>query len=78
MPVTGKVKWFSNVKGYGFIEQEGGKDVFVHYSSIEGDKYKTLSEGETVSFELVDGDKGPHATNVVRAQKEKPAQQAAE
>ena len=72
MPVTGKVKWFSNVKGYGFIEQEGGKDVFVHYSSIQGDKYKTLTEGEAVTFELVEGDKGPHASDVVRSKKEKP------
>ena len=66
MAVTGKVKWFSNVKGYGFIEQEGGQDVFVHYSSIQGAGYKTLEEGDTVTFEIVQGDKGPQASNVVR------------
>ena len=66
MAVTGKVKWFSNVKGYGFIEQEGGQDVFVHYSSIQGAGYKTLEEGDTVTFEIVQGEKGPQASNVVR------------
>ena len=66
MAVTGKVKWFSNVKGYGFIEQEGGQDVFVHYSSVQGAGYKTLEEGDTVTFEIVQGDKGPQASNVVR------------
>ena len=66
MAVTGKVKWFSNVKGYGFIEQEGGQDVFVHYSSIQGAGYKTLEEGDTVTFEVIQGDKGPQASNVVR------------
>ncbi|OGW77670.1 MAG: hypothetical protein A3J52_04030 [Omnitrophica bacterium RIFCSPHIGHO2_02_FULL_49_9] len=64
--VTGKVKWFSNVKGYGFIEQEGGQDIFVHYSVIEGEGYKTLSEGDVVRFEIVQGEKGPQATKVVR------------
>ncbi len=63
----GKVKWFNESKGYGFIEQEGGDDVFVHFSAIQMDGYKTLSEGQDVEFELANGDKGPHATNVVRA-----------
>ena len=66
MAVQGKVKWFSNVKGYGFIEQEGGQDVFVHYSSIQGEGYKTLEEGDTVTFEIIQGEKGPQASNVVR------------
>ena len=66
MAVQGKVKWFSNVKGYGFIEQEGGQDVFVHYSSIQGEGYKTLEEGDTVTFEIVQGEKGPQAANVVK------------
>ena len=66
---TGKVKWFSNAKGYGFIQAEGAeKDIFVHYSSIQGDGYRTLKEGEDVEFELVDGPKGPKAENVVRPQ----------
>jgi len=67
MSTKGKVKWFSNVKGYGFIEQEGDeKDVFVHYSSIQGDSYKTLKDGDSVTFEIGQGEKGPLATNVVR------------
>ena len=66
MPVKGKVKWFSNVKGYGFIEQEGGADVFVHYSSIQGDGYKKLEEGDVVTFDIGQGEKGPQASNVVR------------
>ena len=73
-PVTGKVKWFSNVKGYGFIEQEGGQDVFVHYSSIQGNGYKTLEEGDAVTFEVVQGEKGPQATNVVKEQTSKSEQ----
>lgn len=60
----GKVKWFNNNKGFGFIEQENGQDVFVHYSAISGDGYKTLSEGQTVEFDLSTGAKGPQATNV--------------
>ncbi len=63
MAKTGKVKWFSNAKGYGFIESEVG-DVFVHYSVIEGDGFKTLSEGQEVQYELLEGDKGAKATNV--------------
>ncbi len=64
---SGKVKWFDNKRGFGFIAQEGGKDVFVHYSVIKGEGYKTLSEGEPVSFELVNSEKGPKALNVQRA-----------
>jgi len=62
--VTGKVKWFNNAKGYGFIEQAGEQDIFVHYSSISGEGYKTLVQGEEVSFEVIDGPKGPQAENV--------------
>ncbi len=61
---TGKVKWFSDSKGYGFIETEEGRDVFVHYSSIRSDGYKTLKEGQEVQFEVVDGAKGPQASEV--------------
>lgn len=70
MPEKGKVKWFSNVKGYGFLEKEGGdKDIFVHYSSIQGEGYKTLDSGEEVTFEIIQGDRGPQASQVVRAKK---------
>lgn len=62
----GRVKWFNDAKGYGFIEQEGGKDVFVHYSAIIGDGYKSLKEGQEVEFELKDGAKGPTAQNVTK------------
>ena len=62
----GKVKWFHDAKGYGFIELEDGKDVFVHYSAINIEGYKTLAEGQEVEFELTDGDKGPRAANVTR------------
>ncbi|MCS7180177.1 MAG: cold shock domain-containing protein [bacterium] len=62
----GKVKWFNNKKGYGFIERENGEDVFVHYSSIVGQGYKTLNEGDTVEFEVVKRDKGFQAVNVVK------------
>ncbi|HEX7123615.1 MAG TPA: cold-shock protein [Gemmatimonadaceae bacterium] len=62
----GKVKWFNDAKGYGFIEQEGGEDVFVHFSSIQMDGFKTLAEGQVVEFEIQTGAKGLHATNVVR------------
>jgi CspA family cold shock protein len=63
----GKVKWFNDAKGYGFIEQEGGEDVFVHFSQIQMDGFKTLAEGQAVEFEVQAGDKGLHATNVMRA-----------
>ena len=62
----GKVKWFSNAKGYGFIEQPGEADVFVHYSAIQEDGYKSLKQGETVEFEVVQGPKGPQAEGVKR------------
>jgi CspA family cold shock protein len=63
----GKVKWFSDAKGFGFIEQEGGPDIFVHFSSIEMDGFKTLAEGEQVSFLVLEGPRGPQAQNVTRA-----------
>ncbi len=66
MKLTGKVKWFNDSKGYGFIEQEGGRDIFVHYSAIEGDGFKSLAEGQKVEFEIVEGAKGPQATKVVK------------
>ena len=62
----GKVKWFNNQKGYGFITPESGNDVFVHYSAIQGDGYKTLQEGQDVEFEITKGDKGEQAVNVVK------------
>jgi len=60
----GTVKWFSNEKGFGFIERESGEDVFVHFSAIGGDGYKSLTEGQRVEFEVVQGDKGLQAANV--------------
>jgi CspA family cold shock protein len=63
--VEGKVKWFNPRKGYGFIGTDDGRDVFVHYSSIAGDGFKTLDEGDTVQFDVVEGEKGLRATNVV-------------
>ena len=63
---NGKVKWFNNEKGFGFIEVEGGDDIFVHFSAIEGDGYKSLEEGQEVSFEIVEGNRGPQAANVVK------------
>ena len=62
--VQGRVTWFNNAKGYGFIERDDGPDVFVHYTGIVGEGYKTLEEGDTVEFEIVQGSKGPQATNV--------------
>jgi CspA family cold shock protein len=62
----GTVKWFNDAKGFGFIEQDGGQDVFVHHSAILADGFKSLSEGERVSFEVVDGQKGPAAKNVTK------------
>ncbi len=63
----GKVKWFNEKKGFGFIEQEQGGDVFVHFSAIQGDGFKTLVEGEEVEFDVVPGQKGPQAANVKKA-----------
>jgi CspA family cold shock protein len=62
--LQGTVKWFSAEKGYGFIEQDSGDDVFVHFSAIEEDGYKSLNEGQKVNFEIVEGDRGPQAANV--------------
>jgi CspA family cold shock protein len=62
---TGTVKWFNNSKGYGFIAQEGGEDLFVHFSSIQMDGFRTLREGQKVSFEVRHGEKGAHAVNVM-------------
>ncbi len=63
---TGTVKWFNDAKGYGFIEQDGGEDVFVHFSAIMMDGFKTLAEGQLVDFEIKTGDKGLHAANVTK------------
>lgn len=60
----GTVKWFNDAKGFGFIQQDGGKDVFVHHTAIKAEGFKTLAEGARVSFEIVDGPKGPAASNV--------------
>ena len=62
----GTVKWFNNEKGFGFISVEGENDMFVHFSAIQGDGYKSLEEGQKVEFEVVDGEKGPQAENVTR------------
>jgi CspA family cold shock protein len=68
LPVArGKVKWFNNSKGYGFIQQEDGTDIFVHFSAIQGDGYKTLEEGQPVEFEIAQGPKGLQAANVIKA-----------
>ncbi len=64
--MVGKVKWFSAEKGYGFIEREDGGDVFVHFSAIQDEGYKTLTEGQEVEFEIVEGARGPQAANVVK------------
>jgi CspA family cold shock protein len=64
--ISGKVKWFNNSKGYGFIEQPGSSDIFVHYSAIQGDGFKTLEEGQEVEFEVTQGPKGPQAENVMK------------
>ena len=64
---TGRVKWFNDSKGFGFIEQpDGGKDVFIHFSAIQDEGFKTLKQGQEVSFDVVEGPKGPQATNVVK------------
>jgi CspA family cold shock protein len=62
--VTGTVKWFNETKGYGFIAQEDGPDVFVHFSAIQGDGFKTMTDGQKVEFTVTDGQKGPQAENV--------------
>lgn len=64
--MIGKVKWFNADKGFGFIETEEGKDVFVHFSSIQSEGFKTLEEGQSVEFEIVQGNRGPQAANVVK------------
>ncbi len=64
----GKVKWFNDAKGFGFIEQDGGLDVFVHYSAIQMDGFKTLKQGQDVEFEIKEGEKGPQAANVMKLQ----------
>jgi len=64
--VEGTVKWFNDAKGFGFIEQDGGNDVFVHHTAIQADGFKSLEENSRVSFEVVDGPKGPAAANVVQ------------
>ena len=61
---TGSVRWFNNAKGYGFLGRESGPDVFVHYSSVQMDGYKSLKEGDAVEFDVIQGDKGPQADNV--------------
>lgn len=63
---TGTVKWFNSEKGFGFIERDGQDDVFVHFSAIQGDGFKTLEEGQSVSFEIEDGNRGPQAANVTK------------
>ncbi|ADZ82344.1 cold-shock protein CspD [Cellulosilyticum sp. ST5] len=65
--MTGKVKWFNAEKGFGFIEREGGDDVFVHFTAIQGDGFKTLEEGQEVNFDIVEGNRGPQAANVTKA-----------
>jgi len=67
----GKVKWFNPRKGYGFIEGSDGRDIFVHYSTIRSEGFRTLAEGDAVTFDVVDGEKGPRAENVVCRQKAK-------
>jgi CspA family cold shock protein len=71
------VKWFNNAKGFGFLGREGGADVFVHYSSIQSDGYKSLKEGDEVEFDIIEGSKGPQADHVVRINEGPPAAPAA-
>jgi len=65
--IEGRVKWFNDSKGFGFLSREGGADVFVHHSEIRAEGFRTLTEGDAVRFEVVDGPKGPRASNVTRA-----------
>jgi cold shock protein len=67
MAVRGRVKWFNEKKGFGFIEQPGGPDVFVHFSAIKGDGFRTLADGQEVEFDIEQGQKGPQAANVMKA-----------
>jgi CspA family cold shock protein len=64
--INGTVKWFNDAKGFGFIQRDGGPDVFVHYSAIQSQGFKSLAEGDKVEFEIVDGQKGPQAANVTK------------
>ena len=64
--INGTIKWFNDAKGFGFITREGGPDVFVHYSAVNSDGFKSLAEGDKVEFEIVEGQKGPQAANVVK------------
>jgi CspA family cold shock protein len=66
MKLIGRVKWFNDSKGYGFIEQDGGKDIFVHFTAIQGDGFKSLAEGQKVEFEVIEGAKGPQAAKVAK------------
>ncbi len=68
MKMEGKVKWFDEKKGWGFIQKEDGSDVFVHYSAIQDNGFKTLADGQTVEFEIIQGPKGPQASNVSKLQ----------
>ena len=68
----GTVKWFNENKGFGFIQQEDGPDVFAHFSEISGEGFKTLAEGDEVEFDIVEGDKGPKATNIVKVGQSNP------
>lgn len=70
----GTVKWFNNVKGYGFLGRDGGNDVFVHFSSIQKDGYKSLKEGEEVIFDIIQGEKGPQADRVARLSSSTPSE----
>ena len=65
--ISGTVKWFNDAKGFGFIQREGGADVFVHFSAIQGNGFKTLAEGDKVEFEIVQGQKGPQAADVTKS-----------
>jgi len=65
--LSGRVKWFNNTKGYGFIQQDNGEDVFVHYSAIQEQGFKSLDEGQPVEFEIIQGPKGPQAEKVIKA-----------